>query len=160
VNESNRRISVLSLDDGTHRVIWDIGCGVPYFAAAAREYGHDARGIDYDETVLPISAQVLGVPYYRYLISVTAPLPAFIEKADMFTLFGVNLLKGDDWCVWADYEAFMHMLFDKLRPGGQVVLCPNRGELTGFVSDASRWNKWRPGVATMADDLMVVLTKH
>lgn len=160
------RVKLLGLTDGPELVIWDIGCGVPYFAAAAQKYGHSVQSLDYQshytDKVLTEAAAILDVPYTDAQIVEGEPLPPEIGICDLITMCGVNLKRKDGpFWGWPEYEQFALSVLSRLTPGGSWFLLPNRGPEVDFILDAARWKEVLGVRATLVEaGSAVVITKQ
>lgn len=108
--------------------ILDIGCGVPYFALAARELGHQVTGLDVPDELLLQAAAIMGFSYIGHTIDDLATLPPLGGPYDLVTMFGVNLRHADmRWWLWDEWVALVRVILDATAPGGRLVIQPNTG---------------------------------
>ncbi len=126
--DAQSRASRLGLAGPRSMRILDIGCGVPYFALAARELGHQVTGVDVPDELLLQAAAIMGFSFTAHTIDDLATLPPLGGPYDLVTMFGVNLRHADlQWWSWHEWSALIRIILAAIVPGGRLVIQPNTG---------------------------------
>lgn len=161
IGDARSRCRRLGLAGVTTQRVFDVGCGVPYFLAAARELGHQADGLDVPDQALEAAARAMGFVYLPHTIWEPEELPAIGGPFDLVTMFGVNLRHRDlSWWDWADWTALVAWLLHATAPGGRVVIQPNRGpHCSELLMDELRWRSEHLPATVRVEDLWIVFEK-
>lgn len=141
VEDARSRAARLSLVGAKPLRILDIGCGVPYFAIAARELGHEVVGLDVPDEVIREAAQIMGFAYIGHTIDRLEALPPLGGPYDLVTMFGVNLRHPDmQWWRWDEWAELIRVILAEIVRGGRLVIQPNTGPYCSeLLMDAARW---------------------
>lgn len=124
-----RRVRDLELDLGGRKRILDIGSGTGYFLYICGLLGHDAVGIDLDETpMFNESIELLGVDRRVWRVQPLVPLPDLGGKFDMITAHMIcfNGHKSENLWDVREWEFFLDDLATRLTGGGRIWLEFNR----------------------------------
>lgn len=162
--DAMRRANALGLSRGYQAKplrILDVGCGVPYFLAAARHLGHEVTGLDVPDNVMQESARIMGLTYTEHVIREDAELPR-LAVYDLITMFGVNLRRADgQWWQWEDWRSLVKELLEHVDAGGRLVIQPNTGpHCSELLLDEARWQAEQLPVVVSVDGLWVVFLKE
>lgn len=141
--------------------ILDVGCGVPYFLAAARHLGHAVTGLDVPDNVMQESARIMGLTYTEHVIREDTELPR-LAVYDLVTMFGVNLRRADgQWWQWEDWRSLVKELLEHVDAGGRLVIQPNTGpHCSELLLDESRWQAEQLPAAVRVDGIWLLFTKE
>ncbi len=126
--------------------LFDIGCGVGNFMAAARAKGFDVTGIDWDTKAIQMGKDVLGLEtIFPFSIEEYAERNAG-DKFDVVSFFEV--LEHQDDPVW-----FLSQVRQLVKPGGYIALSvPNRNRFQKGLDTTdlppNHLTRWNPEVLT------------
>ncbi len=124
-----KRIRDLELDLGGRKRVLDIGSGTGYFLYICGLLGHDAVGIDLDETpMFNESIELLGVDRRVWRVQPFIPLPDLGVNFDVITAHMICFNGHKSEALWAtrEWAFFLDDLGARLKRGGKIWLEFNR----------------------------------
>lgn len=137
------RIRNLELDLGGRKRVLDLGSGTGYFLYILGLLGHDAVGIDLDETpMFNESVALLGVQRKVWRVTPFVPLPDLGAKFDVITAHMIcfNGHKSPDLWTEREWKFFLDDLGTRLKRDGRIWFEFNREfDGTCFSTDLGRY---------------------
>jgi SAM-dependent methyltransferase len=124
-----QRIRDLELDIGRRRRVLDIGSGSGYFLYICGLLGHDAVGLDIDDTpMFNETIAVLGVKRVVWRIRAFVPLPELGKKFDLITAHAICFNNHKVPGLWGvdEWDFFLDDISRYLAPGGRIWFELNR----------------------------------
>lgn len=130
---------------GFHRLpprsrLLDIGCGSGFFLLTARQFGHDAVGLDLDlDPLYNAQIEFFDLERVNHLITPADPLPPFEEPFDAVTAFMACFhwdIPSDVPWTPSEWAQFLPALRNVVADDGRVLLWLNHNRVTGsYLTD-------------------------
>jgi SAM-dependent methyltransferase len=135
-----RRAARVGLIGGPPQRVADLGCGAGIFVYVARQWGHDAVGVDLPLDDMPMPsrvvyqrlADVLEIPIIRARVA-AGPLAELPRDLSLVTAFMVTFNRHREPNEWSrrEWAAFVDGVTPHLRVGGRVHLELNSRHASG-----------------------------
>lgn len=129
IDANLRRVRDLELDLGRRKRVLDIGSGTGYFLYICGLLGHDAIGIDLDET--PMFNEMTNLLGVRRTVGRVQPFVPLLDLGAKFDVITAHMIcfnghKSDRLWKRSEWEYFLNDLTRRLLPGGIVWFEFNR----------------------------------
>lgn len=126
--ENRRRVQDLDLHRCSGKRVLDLGCGGGFFLYLLKQLGHDAVGLDIDDS--PLFRELVDLFDVRRVVSAIEPfepLPDLGAPFDYITAFAIsfNRTQSSEWGA-PEWEFFLDDVERHLAPGGRMLFTLNR----------------------------------
>lgn len=139
-SEEVQRVIAMGLVGKPKRWILEVGCRVPYLAAAASLFGHDVLSVGPPDPLISRVAGILGYDYVGHEPTHENPLPTLPHRFDLIAAFHGLQVDGHE-CDMKEAGHVVDEMIRRLNPGGIVILLFPPQWMRGRWQLASRWRR-------------------